>query len=278
MKYNQNKLWWRIIFMATFSEYVLGEPNFIRKVEIVHFMQKKQPTIFFNNSVILKAEIAREFVDIMRLDVDKNSLVTACLVYSFLKVDSPEEPNRAKEEAETDREFFKTLGFSDDFCQLCSEYNRALEFKTERKKESDILEIVDQFGAMLVNRQDRLAYNVEEALFMLEQNLRKTKNKYLNLFRQFVLVMEDLKVGPIGLLTKYQKEMNCLARNDISGAIRELYNNQERIEKAFSQRRKEFINGGDLEEEIRKARAKLELLKSAPMLPGFSYDDLNDED
>ena len=262
--------------MATFSEYVLGEPNFIRKVEIVHFMKKKQDTLFFNNTVILKAEIAREFVDIMRLDVDKNSLVTACLVYSLLKIDSPEEPERAIKEAETDREFLESLGFSKSFSQLCTEYNRVLKFDEPRIKESDILEIVDQFGAMLVNRQDRLAYSVEEALFMVEQNLRGINNKYFSIFRQFVSVMEDLKVGPVGLLTKYQKEMNCLQRNDISGAIRELYNNQERIEKAFSKRRQEFIHGGDIQVEIDKARQKLELLKKAPLLPGFTMDDFED--
>lgn len=262
--------------MATFSEYVLGEPNFIRKVEIVHFMQKKQDNLFFNNTVILKAELAREFVDIMRLDVDKNSIITACLVYSLLKVDSPEEPKRAVEEVETDREFLESLGFSKDFSQLCTEYSRLLKFDKPRILESDILEIVDQFGAMLVDRQDRLAYSVDEALFMLEGNLKGKKNKYINLFKQFVGVMEDLKVGPVGLITKYQKEMNCMSKNDISGAIRELYNNQERIEKAFSQRRKEFIHGGDIQEEIDKARMKLEMLKKAPMLPGITMEDFED--
>ncbi len=80
----------------------------------------------------------------------------------------------------------------------------------------------------------------------------------------------------IGLLTKYQKEMNCLMRNDVSGAIRELYNNQERIEKAFARRERELIHGGDLVEEIRKANQRLRLLKSAPLLPGFTIKDLED--
>ena len=48
----------------------------------------------------------------------------------------------------------------------------------------------------------------------------------------------------MGLLTKYQKEMNCLMKNDIPGAVRELYNNQERIEKAFARREKELTYGG----------------------------------
>lgn len=260
--------------MATFSEYILGEPNFIRKVEIVHFMKKKQNTIFFNNTIIMKAEIAREFIDIMRLDVDKNMVLTACLVYSFLKIDSYEETKR--DSLENDREFLKSLGFDKEFCQLCTEYNRELVYDSKRKKESDILEIVDQYGALLNNRQDRLAYNANEALEILEENLKGKNNKYIYLFRKFVEIMEDIKCGSTGLITKYQKEMNCLIKNDISGAIRELYNNQERIEKAFAEREKEFKHGGDLVEEIRKARIKLELLKSAPLLPGFTVDDLEE--
>ena len=73
----------------------------------------------------------------------------------------------------------------------------------------------------------------------------------------------------MGLLTRYQKEMNCLMKNDIPGAVRELYNNQERIEKALTY-------GGDLVEQIRKAKQKLRLLKEAPLLPGFTIDDLED--
>jgi len=80
----------------------------------------------------------------------------------------------------------------------------------------------------------------------------------------------------MGLLTKYQKEMNCLLKNDISGAIRELYNNQERIEKAFLRREKELTYAGDLVAEIRKAKQKLRLVKEAPLLPGFTMNDLED--
>lgn len=182
--------------MATFAEYILGEPNFIRKVEIVHFLKKKQPTIFFNNSVIMKAEIAREFIDIMKLDVDKNMVITACLMYSCLRIDEPDEVERAKKSVETDRAFLKSLGFDERFCKICTEYNRNQLYKDEeREKESDILEIIDQFGALLVNRQDRLAYSVEEALSIIKnENLKGLKNNYLNVFEEFVEVMEEIKV------------------------------------------------------------------------------------
>lgn len=181
--------------MATFAEYILGEPNFIRKVEIVHFLKKKQ-NIFFNNTVIMKAEIAREFIDIMKLDVDKNMVITACLMYSCLRTDTADEAERAKKSIEEDKKFLKQLGFSDKFAKICTEYNRNyVESNEEREKESDILEIVDQFAAMLVNRQDRLAYSVEESMYILKKNnLKDSGNKYLDLFEEFVDVMEDIKV------------------------------------------------------------------------------------
>ena len=181
--------------MATFAESILGEPNFIRKVEIVSFLKKKQ-NIFFNNTIIMKAEIAREFIDIMKLDVDKNMVITACLMYSCLRIDSQEEVERAKKEIDKDREFLKALGFSDRFCKICTEYNREYcDKNVPREPESDILEIVDQFGAMLCNRQDRLAYSVKEAMYLLKnKNLKDVYNKYLGLFEEFVDVMEDIKV------------------------------------------------------------------------------------
>ena len=172
--------------MATFAEYILGESNFIRKVEIVHFLKKKQ-NIFFNNTVIMKAEIAREFIDIMKLDVDKNMVITACLMYSCLRIDTADEAERAKKSIEEDRKFLK---------EICTEYNRTYSKTNDnREKESDILEIIDQFGGMLFNRQDRLAYSVEEAMHILKKkNLKNSGNQYLNLFEEFVDVMEDIKV------------------------------------------------------------------------------------
>ena len=62
--------------MATFAQSILGETDFIKKIDIMNFLRKKQ-NIYFNTSVILKAEIAREFMDVMKLDVDRNLVVTA---------------------------------------------------------------------------------------------------------------------------------------------------------------------------------------------------------
>ena len=78
----------------------------------------------------------------------------------------------------------------------------------------------------------------------------------------------------IGLLSKFQKEMNCVTRNDIPGAVREIYATMERNDKAFAKRRDELLNGGNLLDELKKARAKLKYFEEAPLLPGFNMEDL----
>ena len=78
----------------------------------------------------------------------------------------------------------------------------------------------------------------------------------------------------MGLLTKFQKNMNCITRNDIPGAVREIYDTMERNEAAFAKREAELRMGGNLLNELRKARAKLRYFEEAPLLPGFDMEDL----
>lgn len=78
----------------------------------------------------------------------------------------------------------------------------------------------------------------------------------------------------MGLLTKFQKNMNCITKNDIPGAVREIYDTMERNEAAFAKREVELRMGGDLLTELRKARAKLRYFEEAPLLPGFDMEDL----
>lgn len=78
----------------------------------------------------------------------------------------------------------------------------------------------------------------------------------------------------MGLLTKFQKNMNCITRNDIPGAVREIYDTMERNEAAFAKREAELRMGGNLLAELRKARAKLRYFEEAPLLPGFDMEDL----
>lgn len=265
--------------MATFAQYILSEPDFIKKVDIVNFLRKKQ-NIYFNTSVILKAEIARQFIDTMKLDVDRNITLTACLLYDCLKADSAFANSKYNKSREEYNEYFKSLGFSDRFCKICAEHSRkGQDEDVQREKESDILELVDQFGAMLVHRADRLAYSVDEALeILVTKNMVKSDNQYLETFKEFVDIMEDIEVKMLGLLSRFQKDMNCVTKNDIPGAVRELYEALERNEQAFAKREAELRMGGNLLDELKKARAKLKLFEEAPLLPGFEIEDLKKDD
>ena len=161
--------------MATFAEYILNEPDFIKKIDIMTYLKKKQ-NIFFNTSVIMKAEIAREFMDTMKLDVDQGLVLTACLMYDCLKIDSPEELVR--------------------FCKICAEHSRVgQDSSITREKESDILELADQFGGLIMHRSDRIAYTVPEALeILVNKNMKDCNNVYLNTFQEFVDIMEGIEV------------------------------------------------------------------------------------
>ncbi|MBR3152946.1 MAG: hypothetical protein IKF52_05040 [Clostridia bacterium] len=260
--------------MATFAEYILNENDFIKKIDIMSYLKKKNK-IYFNVSVIMKTEILREFIKVMKIDVDENLVVTASLLYDCLKVESPEEINKIKNMDGEYRKYLKSLGFNDKFCNICIGHCR--EYKLQkREKESDLLELIDQFGAMLLHRSDRLAYSVEEAMDLLKnKNLYKVDNQYLDKFEEFVDIMEEIEILQLGLLTRFQKDMNCVKRDDIPGAVRELYNTFERNEKCFAKKEAELRMGGDLFEELRKARAKLKLLEKAPLLPGFTEDDID---
>ncbi len=70
--------------METFADYILSEKDFAKKLEIVYYL-KKRKNIFFDNSVVLKTDIARLFIEQMNLDVDENLVITACLLYACKK-------------------------------------------------------------------------------------------------------------------------------------------------------------------------------------------------
>ena len=70
--------------MQKFSEYILNEKDFYKKISTMEFVSKKAP-IFFDKSVIFKAMIAKMFIETMKLDVDENLVTTACLLYACKK-------------------------------------------------------------------------------------------------------------------------------------------------------------------------------------------------
>ena len=64
-----------------------------------------------------------------------------------------------------------------------------------REPESDILELVDQFGGMLIDRPERVGFQPDEALVLLEhRNLKGLYNRYLEVFAKFVEGMEKIEI------------------------------------------------------------------------------------
>ena len=190
-------------------------------------------SLFFDNSVLLKMKLADMFIDSLSINVDRNLVLTACLVYGLNKLDTIGEKERIKRKKREDYLFLNSLGFNERFCKICTEYNRVNETKKyQREEEGDILELVENFGGMLLHREERLAYSVSDALDLLQnKNLAGKNNKFLEDFKLFVDVMQ--KSSNIRLITDFQKRINKVDRNDISSGIRAIYDNQDVIENTF---------------------------------------------
>jgi hypothetical protein len=190
--------------METFADYILSEENLYQKMEIVrHLAQRKsnetgKSEIFFDKSVILKTEIAKMFLDYTDIcqkdNIDKNLVLTACLLCNCKKVDNAQNLEKLHAYAREGAQYLLNLGFDQRFCKICEEVNRYSDSKP-REKESDILELVDQFGGMLLDRPERIGFKPDEALALLEhRNLKDYYNRYMNTFSEFVQMMENVYV------------------------------------------------------------------------------------
>ena len=179
--------------VETFAEYILSEKDWIKKMEIVFYLQKRTG-IFYDNSVIFKTLLTKLFLDRVDLGLDKNEVITASLLWSCKKENTAKDLEKIKSYAKEGAEFLSTLGFSEKFCRICEGANRYSGLKP-REKESDILELTDQFGGMLLDRPERIAFKPDEALVLLEyRNLKDKDNRYLELFKNFVSCMEEIKI------------------------------------------------------------------------------------
>ncbi len=180
--------------MESFAEYILAEKDFDKKIEIILYLKKKED-IFFDNSAIFKACIVRFFIDTMEIDVDENELITAMLLCGCKKINNAQDMDKVKSYAKDGAEFLSKFGFSQEFCLMCEQHNRYSN-SMPRKKESDILELADQFGGMLLDRPERIAFPLEEALILLEsRNLKKCNNVYLDTFKEFVNIAKEVNIA-----------------------------------------------------------------------------------
>ena len=187
--------------MDTFADYLLSEKDLINKMDILNRLQrmlkeKRGITIFFNNSVIFKTEIARMFLEYTDVgkEVDKNLVLTACLLCNCKKIDGPQSLETLHSYAKKGAEFLATLGFDKRFCKICEEVNR-YSGSEPREPESDILELVDNFEGMLLDRPERAGYTPEKAIMQMELETFKDKeNRYFEQFKEFVNMMQEVEV------------------------------------------------------------------------------------
>lgn len=199
--------------MDTFAEYILNEKNLGSKMEIVYYLAKKE-NIFFDKTVIFKTELLRMFLDYVELGLDKNFLLTASLLASCKKIEVSDDLEKIKAFSKIGAQYLFDLGFEDKFCNICEGINR-YTIKEGRQKESDVLELIDQFGGMIIDRPERIGMKPDEAIVILEhRNLKGEFNRYLQSFINFINDLEQIKIKqdrertPIELLIKLYKEAN----------------------------------------------------------------------
>ena len=185
--------------METFADYLLNEEDLVNKMDILHRLQrmlreKRGISIFFNNTVIFKTEIARMFLEYTDIGKELDLVLTACLLCNCKKIDGPQSLESLHSYAKNGAEFLSTLGFDKRFCKICEEVNR-YSGSHPREPESDILELVDNFGGMLLDRPERAGYTPEKAIMQMElETFKINKNRYFEQFKEFVEMMQEVEV------------------------------------------------------------------------------------
>ena len=197
--------------METFAEYILNEKEISAKLEITYYLAKKR-NIFFDKSVVFKTEIARIFLNYVPIEIDKNLILTACLLCNCQKLEISQDLEQIKSYAKRGAEYLFSIGFDKRFCKICEEVNRYSN-SNPREKESDILELVDQFGGMLLDRPERIGLKPDEALVLLEyRNLKDKYNRYMQSFIDFIKELQKLEyrekveVTPLKALVNLYRE------------------------------------------------------------------------
>lgn len=179
--------------MEDFATYILEEENLSQKMLITYYLSKKTG-IFFDKSIVLKTQIAKMFIEYMQINVDENLVLTAMLLCNCKKIENAQKIGKLETFAKEGAEYLETLGFSKRFCKICEEVNRYSQ-STPREREGDILEVVDQFTGLILNRVEREAFTTEEALVVLkERNLKYTDNRYIEMFTEFINELENITI------------------------------------------------------------------------------------
>lgn len=226
--------------METFADYILNEKDLASKMEIVYYLSKKEH-IFFDKSVILKTEIIRMFLKYSKIEVDHNLVLTASLLCNCKKREEAKNIDEIHKFAKNGADYLSTLGFRNKFCKVCEEINRYSN-SNPRERESDILELVDHFGGMLLDRPDRMGFKVDEALVLLEhRNLKNEYNRYLNTFREFINFIESIQIHDIVDTTILKKLIKLYNESgDVTEFIKKVvYDFEPKIDKLINEQMNE---------------------------------------
>ena len=201
--------------MEDFATYILEETSLSQKMLITYYLSKKTG-IFFDKSIVLKTEIVKMFIDYMQINVDKNLVLTAMLLCNCKKIENAQKIGKLETFAKEGAEYLSTLGFSKRFCKICEEVNRD-SGSNPRERESDVLELVDQFGGMLLDRPERIGFEPDEAIVLLKyRNLKDKYNRYSEIFIDFINMLESIDMGEFS-------EVKALKR------LRKLYNENSEL-------------------------------------------------
>ena len=181
----------------TFADYILSEKDWSKKLEIMYYL-KKRTGIYYDNSVIFKTLIAKLFLDYLhefypKFEIDDNLVITARLLCDCQKIENSTNIDEIRSYAKKGAEYLANLGFDEKFCKICEGVNR-YTITENRYPESDILELADQFGGMLLDRPERVGFKPDEALVLLEhRNLKDKNNRLLKPFVKFVDYMQTVE-------------------------------------------------------------------------------------
>lgn len=228
--------------MNTFADYILEEEELDAKMEIAYYLSKKTK-VFFDKSVVFKTEIARLFLNYSKIQVDKNFVLTACLLCNCKKVDNAQEIQKIHTYAKEGADYLREIGFGKRFCKICEEINRYSN-SNPRERESDILELVDQFGGMLLDRPERIGFKPDEALVLLEhRNLKDEYNRYLNTFLEFVNFLEKIKMNNRETMTALRALVKIYNdTEDVTKFIKKLiYEFEPKIDKLMAEQSEEIV-------------------------------------
>jgi len=226
--------------METFAEYILNEHNLVSKIEIMYYLAKKTG-IFFDKSVLFKTELARQFIDYMKIDVDRNMVLTASLLCNCKKINDAQKLGKLYTYASEGALYLKELGFDKRFCKICEEINR-YSGSNPRERESDILELVDQFGGMLLDRPERIGFETDEALILLQhRNMKDVYNRYLQSFVEYVEEMDKIFIEGRVQITPLKKLAKlCNETTDIKEFIKQVaYEFAPEVDSQISKHRKQ---------------------------------------